>query len=94
MTPGPRPHIDRLVEAELGRGLVIARKTLITALTDPQFPAFCRARYRQGQHDYGYRYDWLDWPEAQFRGEILTECADIPIYEAMASVVRSVRDER
>lgn len=88
MTPGPRPEIDRLVHAELGRSLIVARKTFLTAISNRDFIPFCMARYARGQRDYGFAYAWLDWPEQQFRGEILTEVADIALYEAMAAVVR------
>jgi hypothetical protein len=61
----------------------MARRYLTSALRDPFFVDRCVVRYAEGQREYAYAYEWLDWHEDDFLAEIGQEIADIVIYAAM-----------
>ena len=82
----PRPGIDMHVEAEIGRAAGMAVRRMREVLAAPHFIRDARTRYEQGQKDYGFKYEWLEWPEGAFDGEVYTEALDFVIYQAMLRV--------
>lgn len=89
--PGPRPAVDAHVEAEIGRAAAGALRRFREVMASPSFIRDCRTRYVVGQGQYDHRYEWLDWPETTFAGEIYTEILDAVIYQAMARVAADRR---
>lgn len=90
----PRPHIDRLVQQNLPRGIAVARARVLSAFEDPGFYDYCLARYRAGQAKYDYAYEWLHWPGGRFEGEQAEEFADGALYGAMEQSVRDLSEAR
>lgn len=87
----PRPELDAGVKALIGyRAIAKARKAFLEATADLGFIQSCVARYAEGQAEYGYAYEWLDWGEEDFRAEVDQEIADVVIYTAMRMARRQL----
>lgn len=79
-----RHDIDADVQAAIGyRAITKARKAFLEATGDQRFIQGCLARYAEGQAEYGYAYEWLDWDDERFADEMSQEIADVVIYAAM-----------
>lgn len=90
----PRPELDARVESLIGyRAIGKARKVFLDAVSDPDFVRRCLTRYAEGQAEYDFAYEWLEWDAGRFRDEIGQEIADVVIYTAMQMARANNRQE-
>lgn len=91
MSPRPRPTIDSMVELELAKALPEIKRAIVREMESPRFLEDCMTRYRVGQGEYHFAYEWLRWPNVTFEGEWYTEVLDSAIYPAMQRVAEAIR---